>query len=324
MPDPIKSEGSSPEDGGKTPENPNLNPTDPNEGQPEEKGEVKPPESEGEDPNKDPNKPEDEGNEKDPKSKDGKEIEGGEKPEDKGNGEADPSKDERHAAKKIQELTEKNQQAEERIKKHEEAQERLVRNDANQLYEIAKDDPELADRLVKKVYGHDGVETLEELKIHVKSQKADEKDKPYWDRLLKQEKEIRSLKKDQEDRRAAEKELELKKFTSTHEDFKGAIKTKTLENSEKYQGMPLEEAYTLAKVQLAETDPDALKKAGADEAYLNIAKNKAGTRGGSETKVNSGGGKQLTPEQIKLAKRMKNDPRKSVLNNTNHDVNRSS
>lgn len=221
-------------------------------------------------------------------------------------------KQEQHAARKIQELAEENKRLKRQTEEFEADQEMYVRQDVNRLYGIAKSNPQLADKLVKKVFGAThGVETFEELKIVSDKARASEDQKPLYDKLLQQERELRSIRAVQTAQEEEKKESQLKEFEQKNTDFKGLIKSKTLEIVEKSGGAySLEEAIKMARGLVMADKPELLRKEGERRARLQASASKAGIRKGSGNSVKFGGSKKLTPAQIEMAKKFRNDPTK--------------
>lgn len=221
-------------------------------------------------------------------------------------------KSQKHAARKIQEVTSELAEAKKRLQEFEETQEQLVRNDANYLYRIAKSDKTLANKLVAKIYGEShGVDTLEELEIIAQREKAEDQYKPLFDTQLETLRELRELREEKAQRKEREQEEAMEKFKAQHPDFIGNLKGKALEIQKRSSGaFSLEESYEMAKGLVATKNPESLRKEGEERAIIKIAKNKAGTRGGGESKAKTSKVKALTPEQITLAKRFGNDPAK--------------
>lgn len=217
-------------------------------------------------------------------------------------------KQEKHAARKIQEVTAKLASTEKRLKAFEDTQERLVRGDANYLFTVAQADPELADRLVAKIFGSShNVETLEELKLLAERNKADDRYKPLYDRQLKIERELRAYRKEKADEKSAEQKQAISKFRASHADFKGEIQKATLEIQESSNGKyDLAKSYIMAKALLTEN----ITPEEPEEDLTQKVKNKVGARGNSSSKAAVGKGKILTAEQVSMAKRMRNDPAK--------------
>lgn len=225
-------------------------------------------------------------------------------------------KQDRNAARKIQETTTELAEARKRLQEYEVAQEQIVRSDPNQLYSIAQTDPDLADRIVEKLFGEThGVTSLQELQLLAQKSSAPERDKPLYDQQIELMREVRTLKERERAREEEEAKRTLNKFRQSHSDFTGSLKSKTLEILEKSKNaFTLEESYEMAKALVASKDPEELRKEGEERAIVRMATSKAGVRGGGENKVSMGKRVQLTPAQIEMARRFKNDPQKVYSN----------
>ena len=244
-----------------------------------------------------------EGAEENSEEESGEESE--EEPTEDGKAEYLKQKQEKHAAKKIQEVSQKLTEAQKRLEAFENVQETMVRNNVNHLYVLAQTDKSLADKMVSKIFGQThGVETLEELKLLADRNKADDRHKPLYDTQLATMKELRELRQEREERRAAQTQTEISSFKSVHPEFKGDLQKKTLEIRDRSKGaFSLEESFQMARG-LVTVDPKA-----SEQAAVKVATNKAGARGG-QSNVGMGKGKILTQEQVQMAKRFKLDPKK--------------
>lgn len=214
-------------------------------------------------------------------------------------------KQEKNAARKIQEVSQKLVETQKRLEAFENVQEQMVRANPNHLYVIAQTDAALADKMVGKIFGEaHGIETLEELKLLADRNKSDAQHKPLYDQQLATMKKLRRLEKEDGERKAAAMQAATNSFRTAHPEFRGELQKKTLEIQERSKGaFTLEESFEMARGLVKPSQ-------SSENAAVKVAQNKAGVRGGGESKVGMGKGKTLTQNQIDMANRFKLDPKK--------------
>lgn len=135
----------------------------------------------------------------------------------------------------------------------------LVDKDPEYIHEIAKEDPKLADKLVKTQLGEQGIDSYEKLQEHLKT-----KDLPKDQQELY--KELSSLKEKVAEQEKREAEKYLQEFKSKHPNFEGDLEKETWELFNKTQ-LSLEEAFDYVSFKKGIYED---KNKIQEEAYKNV------------------------------------------------------